>query len=180
MTAVNVNLRTERLVLRRPVLADATALHVIFSDPLAMRYWSSLPHRTLDQTEAWIAGTLQSAAEGVGDDFVIEHQGQVIGKCGLWRDAELGFLLAPAAWGQGYAREAVAAVLARAFDTPGRLQVVAETDPRNARSAALLRRVGFRETGRAERTFCLGGEWSDSVYFALDKAAWRGGALTPA
>jgi ribosomal-protein-alanine N-acetyltransferase len=32
-----------------------------------------------------------------------------------------------------------------------------------------LTRLGFRETGRAERTYHIGGEWSDSVYLTLTK-----------
>ena len=35
---------------------------------------------------------------------------------------------------------------------------------------ALLARLGFRETGRAERTFQLGEEWCDSLYLSLRRA----------
>ena len=45
----------------------------------------------------------------------------------------------------------------------------AAVDPRNHRCLALLTQLGFKETGRAERTFCIGGEWSDSVYLVLEK-----------
>ena len=33
---------------------DAPAMHAIMSDARAMRYWSSLPHETLAETERWI------------------------------------------------------------------------------------------------------------------------------
>jgi RimJ/RimL family protein N-acetyltransferase len=42
-------------------------------------------------------------------------------------------------------------------------------DPRNAASIALLTRLGFRETGRAERTLLWRDEWCDSTYFALSR-----------
>ena len=73
-----------------------------------MRYWSTLPHRTVAETEIWVAETLANVASGETDDFVITLNGQLIGKAGLWYKNELGILLARAQWRQGYAREASA------------------------------------------------------------------------
>jgi ribosomal-protein-alanine N-acetyltransferase len=46
-------------------------------------------------------------------------------------------------------------------------------DPRNAGSLRLLRRLGFRKTGRKERTWLVGEEWCDSVYLQVDASSWR-------
>ncbi|MBX3503345.1 MAG: GNAT family N-acetyltransferase [Alphaproteobacteria bacterium] len=164
-------LRTERLILRRVRASDAPAMHAILSDPAAMRYWSTLPHADLAQSEAWIEGTVASILAGRSDDFLVECDGAVIGKAGLWNGNEIGFLLAPSAWGKGYAREAVAAVIARGFAVNGHDEIRAEVDPRNEACLRLLTRLGFRETGRALRTWCIGGEWSDSVYLSLARPA---------
>lgn len=164
---MNTTLRTERLVLRRPRPEDAPAMHAILGDPTVMRYWSTLPHATLAETEAWIAGFIAAITAGKSDDFLVERDGQVIGKAGLWSGNEIGFLLAPAAWGKGYAREAVSAVVDRGFTVSGHDEIRAEADPRNEACLRLLARLGFRETGRALRTWCIGGEWSDSVYLSL-------------
>ena len=51
-------LRTQRLLLRRAQAEDAPAMHAIMSDPVARRYWSTLPHAHLAESEAWIAGTI--------------------------------------------------------------------------------------------------------------------------
>ncbi len=169
MNDMNTILRTERLILRRPRSDDVAAMHVILSDPIAMRYWSTLPHATLAETEAWIAKTIDAIIAGECDDFFIEREGLLIGKAGLWHRNELGFLFSPTVWGKGYAREALSAVIDRAFSVGGHDALRAEADPRNERCLRLLARLGFRETGRAERTFHVGGEWSDSVYFALSK-----------
>lgn len=166
---MNTILDTDRLRLRRPRPEDAAAMHAILSDAAAMRYWSSLPHTELAQSEAWIADTIKALEAGECDDFFVERAGTVIGKAGLWNGDEIGFLFAPAIWGQGYAREALSAVIERAFRTRGLAQIRADVDPRNERSLGLLTRLGFRETGRAERTFCIGGEWSDSVYLTLTR-----------
>ena len=162
-------LRTQRLLLRRAQAEDAPAMHAIMSDPVAMRYWSTLPHAHLAESEAWIAGTIAAIKAGRSDDFLVECDGAVIGKAGLWNGTELGFLFAPSVWGKGYAREAVTAVIARGFATSGHAEIRAETDPRNEASLRLLQRLEFRETSRAERTWCIGGEWSDSVYLALTR-----------
>ena len=162
-------LRTARLLLRRPRPGDSPAMHAILSDPAAMRYWSTLPHTELAESEAWVIATIRAIESGECDDFFVERDGQLIGKAGLWNGDEIGFLFSPAVWGQGYAAEALSAVIFHAFDAGGRTQIRADVDPRNDRSLRLLTRLGFRETGRAERTFCIGGEWSDSVYLVLKK-----------
>jgi RimJ/RimL family protein N-acetyltransferase len=169
MKDMNTILRTERLILRRPRSDDVAAMHAILRDPLAMRYWSTLPHASVAETEAWIARTIDAINAGECDDFFVEHDGLLIGKAGLWHRNEIGFLFSPAVWGKGYAREALRAVIDRAFRERGHDEIRAEADPRNERCLRLLASLGFRETGRAERTFHIGGEWSDSVYLALSR-----------
>jgi [ribosomal protein S5]-alanine N-acetyltransferase len=168
----NTILRTARLVLRRPRSDDVAAMHAILRDPLAMRYWSTLPHATVAETEGWVARTIEAINAGRCDDFFVEHDGLLIGKAGIWSDNELGFLFSPRIWGQGFAREAIGAVIARAFLVSGHTEIRAEADPRNERCVRLLTRMGFRETGRAERTYHIGDEWSDSVYLALSRHDW--------
>lgn len=141
-------------------------MHAILSDPLAMRYWSTLPHVSVEQTEEWIAGMID-ADPATSDDFLIEFEGQVIGKMGAWRLPDFGYLLAPSAWGRGYASEALKAFLDHRRRTRGRF-LTADTDPRNHASIRLLQRHGFVETGRAEKTWLIGGQWFDSIYWRLD------------
>jgi RimJ/RimL family protein N-acetyltransferase len=169
MKDMNTILHTERLVLRRPRSDDVAAMHAILRDPLAMRYWSTLPHASLAETEAWVARTIDAINAGECDDFFVECEGLLIGKAGLWTRNEIGFLFSPTVWGKGYAREALRAVIDRAFRERGHDEIRAEADPRNERCLRLLASLGFRETGRAERTFHIGGEWSDSVYLTLSR-----------
>lgn len=104
-----------------------------------------------------------------GDDFIVEHKGSVIGKAGFYRFPEIGYILHPEVWGRGFATEAVRPILERAFAIHRLPAVVADVDPRNMASLALLSRFGFRETGRAERTFEIAGQWVDSIYLKLDR-----------
>jgi RimJ/RimL family protein N-acetyltransferase len=169
-----MELVTARLRLRRAAPGDLAALHEILSDPLAMRFWSSPPHRDLEQTRAWLA---EMMADGppLSDDFVIEHDGRVIGKAGCWRLPEIGFILHPSRWGQGFAAEACEAVIAHVFATHDLPAITADVDPRNEASLRLLARLGFVETGRATATYEIEGEVSDSVYLALPRTALNSG-----
>lgn len=156
---------TERLILRRARMADLDDVHAMLSHPAAMRYWSTPEHETLEDSRKWLEGMV---AEPAGeDDFLIEHQGRVVGKAGAWRLPEVGFLLHPDHWGKGLALEAMTAVIAHLFATHAVPELTAEADPRNAASLRLLGRLGFVETGRAERTLQWRDEWCDSVYLAL-------------
>ena len=146
--------------------ADAEALFPIFADPLAMRYWSTPPHASIDVTAAFVAATMEATASGLGDDLVVVFEGQVIGKAGLWDNREIGFILAPDLWGRGLAREALEAVIARARSR-GLTRIAADVDPRNAASIGLLTRLGFVQTGEAKATVKVGEEWADSLYFEL-------------
>lgn len=158
-------LRTPRLLLRRFTPDDLEPMHAIFGDAEAMRYWSTLPHIELSETQEWLRETIDAVAADQGDDFAVTLDGVVIGKAGLWRSNEVGMIFARHTWGTGLAREALRAVVERAV-AAGTDPIVAEVDPRNLRSLRCLQALGFVQTGSAQRTFCLDGVWSGSIYLA--------------
>jgi len=159
-------IRTARLILRRARVEDLDAIHAVLSNALAMRFWSRPPHASLDQTRLWLASTIDAPADA-GDDYVVELDGQVIGKAGCWRLPEIGFILHPDHWRRGLAREALEALIPHIFSRFPIEALTADVDPRNAASLALLKGLGFVETGRAKGTWDLGGELCDSIYLAL-------------
>lgn len=161
-------IETERLILRPAVPADAEEMHAVMSDPVAMRYWSTVAHVDLAETQAWIGKMIEGPGHGTAD-FLIEHDGVVIGKAGGWMLPEVGYILARSHWGRGLGQEAMRALIAHIFATHDIPALTADVDPRNAASLRLMERLGFRETHRAERTWHIGGEYCDSVYFRLDR-----------
>ena len=159
------SIRTERLILRRAVWGDLAAVHRVMSDPRAMRYWSRPEHQTLEETKAWLSFLVDPGPDS--RDFVIEKDGEVIGKAGAWQVPEVGFILHPDHWGQGLASEAMRAVIpVIEADFPEMPELTAEVDPRNAGSLRVLAKLGFRETRRAERTLLWKDEWCDSIWLA--------------
>ncbi len=172
-----VEIRTERLLLRPAAAEDLMPLNAILSHPEATAFWSTPPHRDVEQTREWLQSMIDIRAEE-GEDFILEHEGRVIGKAGLYRFPEIGFILHPDCWGRGLAAEALRPVLDRAFEVHALAAVAADVDPRNAASLNLLARLGFEESGRKKRTWRVGGRWCDSVYLRLDAASWRAGKGT--
>ena len=163
--------QTERLVLRHARYTDLEDLHAVLSNRQAMRWWATVAHETLEETEAWLTGMIAGNAAG-SVDFVIEREGVVIGKAGCWRLPDIGYILHPDHWGQGLAAEAVTATIDTVFAVNPVETLTADVDPENAASIRLLERLGFHRTGFAERTWHIGGEWKDSIYFALPRVDW--------
>jgi [ribosomal protein S5]-alanine N-acetyltransferase len=158
---------TNRLVLRLACEDDLKELHSIFSSPLAMKYWSTLPHTHENQTSEFI-NAMMSTQFDEGEDFIVELDGVVIGKAGFWRFPEIGYIFHPDYWGKGLASEAIAALIDYGFRERKIANIVADVDPRNLRSIRMLERLGFHETRREANTIKIGQDWCDSVYFSLN------------
>lgn len=174
-------LESERARLRWLTLADAPSLFAIFSDPEVMRFWSTLPLAKLDEAEAMVeqiqAGFHAHRFYQWGIARKVDDA--VIGTVSLYqvnqanRRAELGFALARAHWGQGWAREAVGAAIAFAFSEPLDLaRLEADVDPDNHASLRLLERCGFQREGYMRERWRVGGGVQDSVMLGLLRREW--------
>ncbi|KAI8608677.1 acyl-CoA N-acyltransferase [Chytriomyces sp. MP71] len=179
-------LHSERVLLRQYLTSDIPFFHACMSNEQVMRFWSSPPHTSLQQTKDWMASVFTPGPKNVNGilDFVVYHKpsNRVAGKVGLYQpvveadgSGEIGYLLHPDFQGQGIMREALQLWLGYAFSEtgeggPGGVQkLIADVDPRNEASLRLLNWFGFVETHRAERTLLVGSEWVDSVYLELTR-----------
>ena len=101
----------------------------------------------------------------------MERNGALIGRAALWKRWEIGYILDPAHWGQGFATEAVGALLDEIWRRfPEADALTAETDPRNTASCRLLERHGFALTELARGNFLYGGtEWCDTARYVLKR-----------
>jgi RimJ/RimL family protein N-acetyltransferase len=88
------------------------------------------------------------------------------------KQAEIGFTLATAYQGKGFATEAVSAVLDRLFRLQGLHRVMGECDARNTASAALMERLGFTREGLLRQQTFIKGEWTDDLIFGLLATEW--------
>ena len=151
-----------RLGFRKITHADVPIFHEMLSNREATRYWSTLPHTTLSETDTWIT---QSTTQTHDYAILLKPTNEVIGKIGYF-GPEIGFLLHPRVWGRGYASEALEGLLQVLWE--GEVQMVrADVDPRNERCLKLLKRFGFRIVGRAEGTYVTWEGVCGSVYLEL-------------
>src|SRR6185312_2652921 len=112
----------------------------------------------------------QRAIRQRDDDVLIGD----VGFCLADAQAEFGITLAPAAQGNGYAREALHALFGWLFGELGIHRVHASVDPRNAPSMALLLAMGMRKEAHFRESLRFHGEWVDDVVFGLLTSEWLG------
>jgi [ribosomal protein S5]-alanine N-acetyltransferase len=150
-----VELETPRLLLRPFTVSDRDTIHAVYADPEVMRYVGHGAHRTMAETARALRGYADAlAARGYGFVAVIERStGALIGDAGLHPlagrgpDVELGYTLARAAWGRGYATEMGRALVAHAFGPLDLTRVMAQVEPENAASRHVLEKLGMTQRG---------------------------------
>lgn len=155
-------LRTERLELRPWTLddGDVDVLFDMHSRWDVQRYIGAVP-RVMESREEAVELVRRRIAldDGVRGVWAVTERGRLLGSALLkhipWsagvadgrpEDTEVGWHLHPDAWGHGYATEAAAALLTRAFDA-GVPRVVAVTNPANLASQRVCERLGMTALG---------------------------------
>lgn len=175
-----VELRTARLLLRRFRPDDVAAFAAYRSDPEVARFqgWDA-PYPTA-AADAFVAdlGRAVPGTPGQWYQIAVEEpvSGRLVGDVGVLTEADprlarIGFTIAGDAQGQGYATDAVTAVLSHLF-AGGTHRVSADCDARNTRSAALLERVGMRREAHHRASAWWKGEWTDEYVYAVLAGEW--------
>ncbi len=168
---------TDRLVLRPHREEDLPQHAAMNADPEVMRYLGgTLTAAQSDAMAARINAGLASHGHGMA---AVERRadGQLLGMCGMSFEVwypdvlELGWRLARPYWGQGYATEAGRAWQAIAFDVYGENRLISIADVPNAKSIAVMKRLGFTFDHAAELSDDKG-DFS-AVIYAISREAWR-------
>ncbi|MGH3357751.1 MAG: GNAT family N-acetyltransferase [Nocardioidaceae bacterium] len=147
-----VELRTERLLLRRWHDEDRGPFAALNADPAVMEHFPATMTRAESDALADRIGThLECEGWGLWALEVVDT-GEFVGFTGLsvpGFDAhftpavEIGWRLAVPVWGNGYASEAARAALAYGFGSMGLSEVVSFTARSNVKSQAVMRRIGM-------------------------------------
>jgi ribosomal-protein-alanine N-acetyltransferase len=168
-------LKTERLLLRAFRPDDWPAVHAYGSDPEVVRFMHWGPN-TIEASRHHTNRAVATAAVApqLHFPYAVERiaDGRVIGSVELsmtsldHRRAEMGYVLAHGAWGQGYATEAAAALVGYGFGALGLHRIAATCDPDNIGSARVLEKIGMTYEGRLRAYFQIRGEWRDRLTYA--------------
>jgi ribosomal-protein-alanine N-acetyltransferase len=172
-------IETDRLILRKPKLGDAKALHEAYGDPEVMEFIGTGETRDLAATREWVKRALARwKADGFGT-LVLERKedARVLGRSGflVWNSetwqtgtlaefgdagiVELGWIVAKEHWGQGYATEAATACRDYAFRELKLMRLISLILKGNDRSVRVAEKIGeryVRDVGRDD--------WSARLY----------------
>jgi 8-oxo-dGTP diphosphatase len=160
-------LRTERLTLRPLRAADAADLHRLINnfDVAKMLELVRYPYHR-DLADKWIAASVRNLAAGTAYHLAITGQEGdrevLVGTVGITLDratrtGRLGYWVGQKYWGHGVATEAAARLTRWGFANLEIDRIAASVATDNLASAAVLRRIGFRETGGGHQYFASRG-----------------------
>src|SRR3990172_6912693 len=168
-----MSIRTERLVLRPLALSDAARIALLAGDFDVASMTGTIPHPYNEQMAGeWIGSALEGEE---GTVFVIERDGTLIGCVGYREDqkggAELGYWLGKPYWGQGYATEASAAMVAYAFDAGALDYLTIGHFADNPASARIITKLGFKPQGEISRDCVAREEKARCFTYRLERGA---------
>ena len=150
-------LKTERLILRPLRPQDAEALHRLVNDWEVTRNLADVPFPyPRELADEWIASTRGAAGGRDAPTISPSPAGGRARNAGRGRrparrcrspSGRLGYWVGRAFWGHGVATEAAGRLARWALANLDLDRLEAEVTADNAASAAVLRRIGFRQTG---------------------------------
>jgi len=180
-------IRTERLLLRRWRDDDRPPYVAMNQDPAVMEHFQGLT--TAEDSNAFIDRVEAHWADHGWGLWAVEVPGVApfVGFVGLWpathvlgrESVEVGWRMARAHWGHGYATEGAREALRFGFEDVGLDEIVSFTVPQNERSWRVMERIGLLRdpTGdfdhpRVDATAYP--ELVRHVLYRLDRRTWAG------
>ncbi|MGZ5874232.1 MAG: GNAT family N-acetyltransferase [Bradyrhizobium sp.] len=167
-------LETERLLLRRPTLADVKAIANLANDRRIAENTRRLPHPySQDHAVEFVRGIAGGKPETV---FLIENNHAPIGMVGIdWREPEtpeLGYWLGVEYWGQGFGTEAARAVIDFTFEEFDAEKLISGARVTNPASRNILEKCGFQWNGVELHRFEALGSSTPVDRFRLSRGVW--------
>ncbi len=170
--------RGERVHLRTPTAADVDAYVSLVRRSRRLHRGLMSPASTPDAYANWLRRMRRPTHQA----FLVcrNEDAELLGGInaneivrGFLQSAYLGYWAGGPHAGRGYLTEGLGLVLRHAFGPMGLHRVEANIQPENARSIALVRRLGFRKEGYSPRYLKISGRWRDHERWALLAEDWR-------
>jgi len=171
-----VLLETERLLLKpyEKTFADEifeVVKHKEIADTMVM-IPHPYPREVVDQ---WIAYLQKSFEKGTAYEFAVflKETNRYIGNCGLvaiskqYKNAEIGYFIDVAHWGNGYATEACTKIIEYGFEVHQLNRLYSRCMVRNVASRKVMEKSGMTWEGRHRQEFLKGDVYEDMDYLAI-------------
>lgn len=174
-------LETARLQLRKLRREDAADVFAYASDPEVTKYLMWSPHRTIEDSRAFIAtALLQYNRKLVGPWAIVHRQDRkVIGTCDFisWHPehgrAEIGYALSRVYWNRGLMTEAVREIIAYGFRVKRLNRIQALCEIPNLGSARVMEKAGMTFEGILRQYMIQHRAPRDMKIYAMLREEWQ-------
>ncbi|MBW3584991.1 MAG: GNAT family N-acetyltransferase [Cyanobacteria bacterium 0813] len=170
------SIETERLLLRKITLNDASDMFEYASNPEVSQYTMWSTHTSIEDTKYFLQSLTKMYKRRELVDWGIVHKAEkkFIGTCGFveWSmthsRAEIGYALSRRYWGEGYMSEAVNAVIEFGFREMSLNRIMGRCEVHNIASALVMEKVGMQMEGiLRQHLFVKDRYWDLKIYSIL-------------
>ena len=169
-------IETERLLLRKITLNDASDMFDYASNPEVSEYTMWSTHTSIEDTKYFLKSLTKMYKRRELVDWGIVHKAEkkFIGTCGYveWSmthsRAEIGYAISARYWREGYMSEAVNAIIEFGFREMLLNRIVGRCEVNNIASARVMEKVGMQLEGiLRQQLFVKGRYWDLKIYSIL-------------
>ena len=179
MSRLKLPLETGRLRLREFTGDDLAAMTALYCDKRVTRHMLYGPRDELS-AKRHLAAVLRRQQERRRDVWELAvtraDDSTIIGACDLTlhsrEEAEIGYLIAPAQWRQGYATETAAALAGAAFEQLRVERILSTVEIHNRRSLRVLDKAGLRWEATFRRYARSRKDWWDVHLYTISREDW--------
>lgn len=162
-------LHTERLHLRKMKVSDSSSLFKIWSDPEVTKFMNINCFTDENQAKDMIKllDELSQDNKAIRFSIIEIESNEIIGSCGYNSidfenaKAEIGYDIARAFWGRGYASEAICSLLDYAFSSLKLNRIEAKVELENVNSVKVLQKLNFTFEGTLRQYEKVNGKFND-------------------
>ena len=177
-----IELKTKRLLLRRPRPEDLDDMIEFHNSPGFQRYGTYPTTREdVEKLMDIILDTTKWEQRGIPNFFIV-LDGKVIGEVHLNRReedmengrAELVYSLSSYHWNKGFATEAAKEVVDLSFRSQDINRIFAWCDSENVGSWRVMEKLGMKREGLFRGHRLWNGAFRDSLYYGILRSEWKG------
>lgn len=176
---MRVRLETPRLILTVPTREQIEGYHdaIVGTSMFDTILWDG-PESSEDLHDYWAAHTEDRPDASLAVAWIERDSDRFVGSGSLRvtgrdpRILDVGYALAPAWHGRGYATEAVGALVEHGFASRDAERIFACIFDGNRASSRVVEKLGFTYEGTHRRSVCKRGTWVDEQIWAKTRPDW--------
>ncbi|MGE7997424.1 GNAT family N-acetyltransferase [Lysinibacillus sp. NPDC093190] len=167
-------IKTNRLLIREFEVQDWQAVYEYTSNPNVMKY---IPEGVFNEEQAKKFVSENSGEKAKYFPIILLSENMVIGHIVFHQyfgdhTYEIGWVLNPNYFNNGYASEAAKAVLDYGFKEMKLHRIIATCQPENIPSYKVMEKIGMRREGYFKKCIPHNDDWWDEYYYAVLEEEW--------